>query len=196
MDGLEKIIGKITAQGAAQAEKKAQDAALKREKIIAAAQSEADKIADEIIREAEKKAQTAAVRAESGAQNAAAIAVLGAKNAKIDEVIARAIKELKELPDEEYFEVLRSLALKYAVPGSGVFRMNGRDLARLPDSFAAELNAALGEGRSLVVSGDSIDIDGGLVLEYGKIIWNCSFDSLAEEFAEDVRDNARKALFP
>ena len=196
MDGLDKIIGKITAQGAADAEKKAQAAALKREKIMNAAAAEADRLADEIIREAEKKAQTAAVRAESGAQNACATAVLAAKNAKIDEVVARALEELKSAPDGEYFGILKALAVKYAAPGAGVVRLSARDLARLPETFAAELNAALGEGRSLEISGESAEIDGGLILEYGKILWNCSFDSLAEEFAEDVRDNARRALYP
>ena len=196
MDGLDKIIGKITAQGAADAEKKAQAAALKREKIMNAAAAEAERLADEMIREAEKKAQTFVVRAESGAQNASATALLAAKNAKIDAVIERALRELKELPDEEYFAVLKALAVKYAAPGAGVVRLSAKDLARLPASFASELNAALDEGKSLTVSGESVEIDGGLILEYGKILWNCSFDSLAEEFAEDVRDNARKALFP
>ncbi|MBQ6021209.1 MAG: hypothetical protein IJL26_13630 [Clostridia bacterium] len=196
MDGLDRIIGKITAQGAEEAEKKAQAAAQKREKIAAAAEAEAERLVDEIVREAEKKAQNVVSRAEVGGQNAAATAVLAAKNAKIDEVIARALAELKALPDAEYFEVLKALAVKYASNGSGVVRLSEKDLARLPESFAAELNAALGEGKSLVIGGEGVDIDGGLILEYGKILWNCSFDSLAAEFAEDIRDNARKALFP
>lgn len=74
--------------------------------------------------------------------------------------------------------------------------LSPKDLERLPQGFAARLNAALPQNAALEVSPSPRPMDGGFVLQYGDVEQNCSLSALFDELREGILDEAREALFP
>ncbi len=196
MDALEKILNKI-----------GEDNLAEREEILGKAREEARRILEQ-AREAGEASGASAVQAarlQSGDEVQRAVsrtehdrrrAVLAARNELIGDVIREAERRLRDLPDAEYFDVLKRLALRHAREGQGVLLFSERDLRRMPAGFAQELNSLLsGSGRSVTVGRETIPAGGGFVIRYEDIEQNCTFDALLRDSLEDIRDAAFRALF-
>lgn len=121
--------------------------------------------------------------------------ILAKKQSLIAETLQKAKETLCGLPDGEYIDLLLKLAAQSAQPGEGVVLLNDRDKERLPADFESRLNGALPEGASLTVSGDTLPIRGGIVLQYGNIVENSSIDSVFDERLDALSDLVRDALF-
>ena len=92
--------------------------------------------------------------------------------------------------------MLLKLAVKSAQTGEGELLFSAKDLARLPEGFEEQINAALKDkGAVLHVSAGSRDIDAGFVLTYGGIEENCSFDAIFDSARETLQDKAQELLF-
>lgn len=117
----------------------------------------------------------------------------------IGRIIGEAKQQLKNMPQEAYFENIVKLAVKASQNGKGTILFSKADLDRLPENFADTLNAALvaggKEGAALTVSSETRDIDGGFVLTYGGIEENCSFDALFDSAHEMLQDKVQEILF-
>ena len=104
------------------------------------------------------------------------------------------LQQLHEMPDEPYFDMLAGMIGRAAQAGEGTLYLNARDLARLPDGFAARV-ASPAAGKSIVTATQPVDIDGGFVLRYANTDMDCSFASLLEEKREQLEDLIQKELF-
>lgn len=195
MTGLEKIIKKIEA-----------DSNSEREAVLSAANTEAGAILNKAAEDAElikTRVEEAAIKenekdktfVSSKAELDFKKGLLAEKVAIVNSVIDSALKKLRMLPDAEYFKTLSPLVLKYAQRGKGTLRFSSADLNRIPTGFEAELNKALGEGRSIAISKDPADIDGGFVLVYDDIEQNCSFSSLLATKTDEIKDELYALLF-
>ena len=124
---------------------------------------------------------------------------LAEKQVLIGRIIGEAKQQLKNMPQEAYFENIVKLAVKASQNGKGTILFSKADLDRLPENFADTLNAALvaggKEGAALTVSSETRDIDGGFVLTYGGIEENCSFDALFDSAHEMLQDKVQEILF-
>jgi V/A-type H+-transporting ATPase subunit E len=121
--------------------------------------------------------------------------ILEKKQGLIAETLLKAKEMLYGLSDGEYFDLLLKLAVKSAQSGEGTLFLNARDKQRLPDDFEAKLNAALPRGTSLKLSGATVGIDGGLLLEYGDVVENCSIESIFNARFDEFSDIVRGVLF-
>jgi V/A-type H+-transporting ATPase subunit E len=100
------------------------------------------------------------------------------------------------LPQDDYFNSLHALALKYADEGSCFMHLNAADLKRLPDSFAGTLKADLKKKNCLLdMSNTAVDIKGGFILVYGDIEINCSFEALLAGREAELKDLIYKHIF-
>ncbi len=195
MSGLEKIIQKIE-----------QDCKAECDDIIVKAESEAKEILDKAAREAElisSEIRDAALKenekelafVNSKAELDRKKGILAVKIDIVNSVIKTALSKLKELPDEEYFAKITSLVLKYAQKGVGTLCFSKRDLGRLPAGYELCLNGKLGDGFSLKIASEPVDIDGGFVLVYGDVEQNCSFDALLASSTDEIKDELYGLLF-
>ena len=196
MDGIEKILNIIQQQ-----QKEAEESIL----------NAAKKKADHIFLEGREKAQKAysdqlermTAQLERDHTNACASVdadmkrrYLACKVECIDAVIAKTLEKLSELPDREYFELLKKLAARSIRSGDGVISLSEKDLQRMPPDFETDLNGiAQKAGGTIKVSKDPADIRDGFVLTYGLISENCGFSEIMEAEKEAVRDTAAQALF-
>ena len=112
----------------------------------------------------------------------------------IDKTLAATLAYLRELPDDQYFARLLELIARQAQPGEGELSLSRRDLDRLPADFGARLMAAV-PGGTVRLSDRPCAVDGGFILQYGDIVFNCGFDALLEARRDEIEDQINAALF-
>ena len=189
------------------------------DKIIEQIQSDTDKIcasvigaaqqkADKMISEAEAKAQqiiadgkdkTASKvadikkRGESAADLEEKRVMLYTKQKIISEMLSEGLLNAKNLPEDEYFDLIDKMVEKYSQPEDGVIVFGKKDIERLPQGYIDRLNKS-SKGQ-LTLSDETADIEAGFILKYGGIEQNCSFDAIFAGEAENLSDRAGRLLF-
>ena len=158
MTGLEKILSQIEYDSndrcrsiIAQAEEKA-------ESIKAEAEEQAKAIAAESEAAAEKQLDNIRQSAESSAQLNKSKIILKAKLEAIDDMLAKALDDIKNLPEKEYFEILKTLVINNAKEGEGVLCLSAYDEKRLPEDFISSVNSELASGKSV-----TLDLNGHII---------------------------------
>ena len=193
MTGLDKIINQIqldadnTTQGI-KAKSEAQCTALLNE-----AEAEAQAILAKGKADADKKYNDIIKRAESAANLEERKITLLAKQDIIKSMISNALKNILNLPEDQYFELIYKLIEKYSLNSEGVISFNKTDLSRLPADFAEKANL-ISKGK-LSLSETSAEIDGGFILTYGGVDVNCSISSLINDNSEKISDSVAQLLF-
>ncbi len=197
MTGLEKILRHIEDDAATAAQKEMAKAIRKADEILAAAKAEADKKYAEIMEQSRMDVKASLSRAESAASLQEKKLLLNAKQEIITEIIEKAEVSLARLPDEDYFDRIIRMVKKYALDQEGEIIFSPADKKRLPDQFESLLVAALADRTNavLTVSGETRNMEGGFVLNYGEIEVNCSFEALFFAARENLQDKVREVLF-
>ena len=111
----------------------------------------------------------------------------------ISEMLKTGMETAKNLPDDEYFELILKMIGKNSQPGDGMISFGEKDLGRLPKDFLAKINS-ISKGK-LTLSDKAAAIDAGFILSYGGIEENCSFDAIFLSEADNLSDRAGKLLF-
>ena len=196
MTGLENILAKIEEDARARAEDIRAEAARQAAHIREQAQQEADIQRDTIASQGKQKAADTLAHAQSAAALAKRQAELAAKQRLINETIEAAREQLLALPTDQYFSLLQKLAVLHALPQAGQLILSPEDKARKPALFEEGLNAALSDpSASLTVAEITRPIDGGVILVYGGIEENCSFEALFSAHADELQDMVQALLF-
>lgn len=150
----------------------------------------------EILSDARQVCAGEIQRAKTGGEMQIKRLLLRTKTELVDETIAMALRQLRELPDADYFTVLQTLVCAYARKGEGEMLLSQRDLQRLPAGYADTLNGMLkSQGAQVHIGARPAQIDGGFLLAYGDIEVNCSFEALLEASLEQVKDALSRELF-
>ena len=121
--------------------------------------------------------------------------MLSKKCELIDECMKESLASMCNAQDDVYFGYIKTLASKYALAGKGSVSFSKKDLDRLPDGFEKELCECAGDGKTLEISKEAIDTEGGFVISYPEMRVDCTFASLVEENADNIKDAVNKILF-
>ena len=194
MTGLDKIIDQIKSESEAAVSAKLADAAKKADDIIKEATSQASEECARIEAAGKQKADDTLARASSAAALYKKKTLLAEKQRIISETFDKAEEHLNNLGDDEYFDLVKKIAVKNALPKDGMILFSARDLKRLPSGYEPSLNSMLGSG-TLKVSGEPADIGYGFVLSYGGIEENCTFRALIDSERETIADKVQELLF-
>ncbi len=161
------------------------------ENIISEGKQKAEELLTELKSDAQKKADAVDESAASYAKLSVRNAVLLKKREEIEKTLLALEQYLVSLPLDEYFDVLSSLAKRYANGEKGVMVLNSNDLKRKSADFVvamAELN--------ITISNEADDsIVGGFILKYNDIEQNADFKALIAEKKEELTDIVNKELF-
>ena len=188
MKGLDKIIGRIRADAAAEIDAIRAEGDAKAAEVTAAYEAQAKALLDS---EAEKSRQAAQSMAERGQRTDAmdkSKAILAAKQQCIDEAFDRAAQKLRQLPREEYISVLAALAAS-AGAGDEEIILSAADAAAIGAQVVEKANAAK-SGAAFTLSAETRELEGGLILKRGDVEVNCAFAThlrlLRQTMAADV----------
>lgn len=219
MTGIEKVTGKILADARADAETilaKADEAcAIAQAEYAARLKAEQDKLEEQANRECE----SIITRAKSSAAMAKRNVVLESRAALMNEAYATAEKELRELPVDEYVDLLlkmlRGALLRQLESERESMTLYGEDIApekyevllnrNDKDMFGARLMETLKRTQVGKISMDVLDrvvlsdraakIDGGLVLRCGDVEANCSISMMMAQVRRATEVKVSRTLF-
>lgn len=196
MNGLTKILAKIEEDNLLEVNKIKEDAKRQAEKIVEEAVSIANAEAIVIAENADKKTSQMLENAKSGCEVLVKRAEVMAKAEVVAECIKAAAEQLKAMDDDEYFDTVKNLILKYYHRNEqGELLMNSRDIKRMPKSFLKDINKHLkNQNAELILAENPADIDSGFVICYGGVEENCTFDSLIEEKTDEIKDKLYSQL--
>ena len=196
MTGLDKIVEQILAEAQGEAEKITTDAKAEADKLLADAKAEAEKIKLQSDARIETDKAGKSARAKSSADLKKRQAILKAKQAIISDIIDKAYRQVLNLDEAEYFDLMLRMISKYAQSKSGQIFFAEADLKRLPKGYDKEIEkAAQTNAGTLAVAETSRNIDGGFILNYGGIEVNCSFKAIFSSEKEKLADKVNAFLF-
>lgn len=196
MGGLEEILNQIKADAneeAADILAKAQDTC---DSIKENAQIEIDKIETAGTKKAESEEKLLFSKIKSAAGMEAKQKYLEAKQKIISDIVNKAYNKMVNASDEEYFGYLIKMTEEYAQPAEGKMCLNKKDLERLPKDFPEKISEAANKNNGkLSVSNEPINIENGMILDYGDIVENCTFDAVFHNKKDDLQDEINRFLF-
>ncbi len=188
MKGLEKITDRIRSDAMAEIESIRAEGNARAAEVTASYQKQADQIAVDEAQRSELAAQTLLERRQSGDDMDRSKKMLAAKQASIDEAFARAAETLRQLPREEYAEVLAKIAAASGQGGEEIV-LSAADAAELGERVVRRANE-LKPGAAFTLSAETRELEGGLVLKQGAVELNCAFATqlrlLRQTMAADV----------
>lgn len=221
MTGLSKITDKILTEAREDAARTLAAADKRCEEIAAEYAARAAAIRSELNEEARREAAELVARAKSGEAMERRNASLELRGARIDEAFSLAHKELLQLSEERYLELLTRLLLSavrmqaeqeivsrelYGEEDAPSYEryevlLNERDRARFGEALLRGLRERLDQGYArmlgkISLSEQTAGIDGGLILKSGSIELNCSLRALFEEIRPSLEAKVGQRLFP
>ena len=157
--------------------------------IMAQAKLDADKISAEIADRAQSKVKQMQAASKSRCDLETRNAFLKRRREEIDKTYSEILNKMKNLPDEDYFELIYTFAKKLSGM-SGVVLLNEKDMNRLPKDFLARL-----EECGVELSKTPCDIESGFILKCGDIEENMDFSAILSEKRDAIEDFINQELF-
>ena len=196
MGGLEEIIRQIKIDAESEAKEILDKANNTCDSIKKEAIAEIEKIEKAGTKKADSEAKLALEKIISAAQMESKQEILKTKQAIISDIIDKAYDRISDLPDKEYFDVLLKIVEKYAQPSDGRILLNQKDLDRIPADFEEQANKiAIDKSGSLEICSNAVDIENGLILDYGDIEENCTMRALFNNKKDVLQDQINALLF-
>ena len=159
--------------------------------IMAQAKLDADKISAEIADRAQSKVKQMQAASKSRCDLETRNAFLKRRREEIDKTYSEILNKMKNLPDEDYFELIYTFAKKLNGM-SGVVLLNKKDMNRLPKDFLARLEKC---GVKAELSKTPCDIESGFILKSGDIEENMDFSAILSEKRDAIEDFINQELF-
>ncbi len=186
MNGLQAIQDRILTEARERADQITGQAQASCAVILAAARTEAEQLLAQARQSAANQAGETLTRARSAAAMQQRKADLQSRQELIDQVLARAIERLGQLPPERKIDLYRQL-LRQTQAEAGEIELAAADLP-----LAGRLLEGL--GGSLTIAGTAGSFTGGLILRRGLIEDNLTFERLAAIKRPDLVQLAAAAL--
>lgn len=159
--------------------------------IMAQAKLDANKISAEIADRAQSKVKQMQAASKSRCDLETRNAFLKRRREEIDKTYSEILNKMKNLPDEDYFELIYTFAKKLSGM-SGVVLLNKKDMNRLPKNFLARLEEC---GVKAELSKMPCDIESGFILKCGDIEENMDFSAILSEKRDAIEDFINQELF-
>ncbi len=124
--------------------------------------------------------------------------MLKTKQDIIENVFKRALYELSNLSQEDYFQLLSRIIVTAVEKGDETVILSPRDKERVPAGFWENINRRLqdtGRKGQLILAEETRDMSGGVVLQAGDIEINSSFNALLEMYREELEPVVAALLF-
>lgn len=187
MDGIDKIIQRISADAQAEADAIKAEANSQCADIEAEFSRTAAAEADKIINAGTTASEAYYARLTGASETETRRAVLSMKQELLGEAFALAEKKLLSLPSDKYLELLAKLAKAAVKTGKEEIVLSAKDRA----AVGSELARLTG----LKLSDETRDISGGLYLKDGNIETNCSIADLIQMGRNGLGPQVAELLF-
>lgn len=198
MNGIEKIIERITADSQAEIDQILREAQQEADAISARYAAQAEQEKADLLERGKKNAAERSERLVSVAQIEAKKMLLNAKQEMLDKAFALAAEQLKKLSDMDYLSLLASLAVASSSSGKEEIVLSPEDREKFGSALLRDANGLLekqGRTAALTLSSDVLPTGGGLLLSDGKIETNCTFETLLRLNRSEIAGEVAAVLF-
>ena len=148
MNGIEKITARIQADAEEEIRQIQAQAQEQVESILKQGEAQAAAAAEDILRRGEKAAQERRERLESAAHMEARKLKLAAKQELLEAAFDQALQNLCAMPDQEYIELLRDLAVQVSETGREQLVFSQKDRNRIGKQVVMGANERLVKERA------------------------------------------------
>jgi len=194
MNGIEKIIDRISGDAQAEIDAILNEARAQAAEITAKYEAQAKAEADEVLARGKRAAAEREERLVSVAQLECRKGLLAAKQEVIDATFQLALKKLLDLPQEECVALLTDLAVQAAPNGKGKLIFSQVDRARVGKAVVMAANEKL--NGSMTLAEETRPMSGGFILSDGAVEVNCSFETLVRLQKAELTGKVTGVLFP
>ena len=194
MDGIEKITGRIAADGQKEADAILAEARRQAGEIAARYDAQAKKESEDIVSRGRRAADERVERLAGVAKLDARKLELAAKQEMLKKAYDLALEKLENLPDDQAVALLARLAVEASSTGREQVILSQKDRARYGKAAVTRANERLGEGR-LTLSEQTRPIRGGLILSDGDVEVNGTFETLVDLQRGEMDRQVAKVLF-
>ena len=196
MTGLEKMKSQILDEAKATADSKIQEAENQAKEILDTATQEAAKAADGISQKSAAEIANYKERVASSIDLKKRTEILKAKQEVIAEVLEKAYETVCAMDTESYFALLEKMLDKYALAQEGEIYFSAADRERMPDGFAAKIEAAAkARGGSLKFGEEDKKVTDGFILVFGGVEENCTIRAMFDAKKDELSDCVYQLLF-
>lgn len=221
MTGIDKITGKIISEAQSDAAAIIAKAQEQCAEIMFEASSDAERIKASLEDKAQKEAENIIARAKSEAAMQKRNILLEARREASDRVFEAAYKEILNLPEEKYCELVSGFIADAILQEIETEKNNvllyGEENADLPEKYELIFNPSdkekfsgailEGVGRivigkmsreelsKLVVAKDTASIDGGVIVRFGSVESNCSLKTVFAQLREKMESEISTLIF-
>ena len=186
---VDKIIERILQDAQAEANAISKSASKEKDTRLAKAAAEAEKIASDFAARAAADAATLKERRASVAQLETRKMELAAKQSMITSCFTKAAEALRALPADKYLDLLKNI-VKPFIGEAGEVTLNAKD----KKAFGAKLAEFL-KGSKLKLSDKTADIDGGAIINMGKVSVNAGLSMLVDSIKGGLMSDIADKLF-
>lgn len=194
MNGIEKITARIETDAKNEIAEILREGEAKAAQIRANYQTQADLAAKAASAAGKEAAQRQAERLEGAAQMEAKKMLLAAKQSCMDAAFEKAHKQLREMPDGQYADLLAKIAAKASRSGKEEIILSAKDSKRVGAKVVEKVNALVKNGK-LTLAPDTREMEGGLILRDGQVEVNCAFETQLRVLREDMTAQVAAILF-
>lgn len=197
MNGIQAITAQIIADAQTEADRILAQARARAKECLSAYQEQAYIQSTALLERSERESALREERLSHAAILAARNLRLSTEQEMRERAFAAALKQLSELPDEEYVGLLAGLA-GLAAEASSTGReeviLSQKDRARYGKQVVTQANERLGDGH-LTLSVQTRPIRGGLILSDGDVEVNCTFETLVRLLRGEMDRTVVEVLF-
>lgn len=193
MNGIETILQRLSDDAKTEADAVLEEARQEAAAVSARWKTAAEQETAALTARYEKAAAEREERLVSAARMEARKTVLAAKQALLDEVYARALDELLDLPDDRRIETLSALLVQASPQGQGEVLFSARDRETVGQAAVDAANHRT--GGALTMSPETADIRGGFLLRRDSVEVNCAFETLLRLQKAETAGLAARQLF-
>ncbi|MBQ8207194.1 MAG: V-type ATP synthase subunit E [Clostridia bacterium] len=221
MTGIDKITGKIISEAEADAAAIISRAQEQCAEIMFTASAESENIKASLEDRAQKEAENIVARAKLNAAMQKRNIMLRARREATDKVFDAAYKEILNLPEEKYCEMVSRFIADAILDEIETEKTNislyGEENSELPEKYELIFNAddreklsdSILEGVGRIVIGkmsreelmkleiaeDTAPIDGGVIVRFGNVECNCSLRAVFSQLRERMENEISTLIF-
>lgn len=195
MTGIEKIVNTINENAEREARQIIEEARSQADIILANALSEVRSQSATVIAETKSECGEIERRAVSMAGLEVRKMRLEIKQKMIGQAFDSALKQMSEMPANDYIKFLALSAINTAEDGAELI-FSAADREAYGKAITDAVNRALSDrGIKVTLSDETRNIPGGLIIRNGRVEINCALDTLIAYKREELSAEAAKLLF-
>lgn len=194
MKGKEAIVARILSDAQTEADEIIKEAEAKAKETVSRHQSQAREMIEAFSGDIEAKSKEIRERRISVGRLDMRKKMLAAKQDLIDDAFTEALSKVKEMPDQEYRELIDGLVIASAGGVDEEIIFSENDSHKLGEAFVKELNGKLSEG-SLTLGAPGSDFEMGFILRRGGRETNCTMAAVLKSIREQIEPEVAARLF-